>query len=258
MGPRAWKQPRLAFLTASSWFFYAWWDWHYLPVLIARNLGRLRRRPVISSSTDERWRRMLLDHLARHEHRDPRLLQVRRVLLRVDERDRQRRWVWCSQLPSLHILLPIGISFYTFNSMSYTIDIFRRKVEPTRNLLEYTTFVSLFPHLIAGPIVRFTDLSEQLKRLTPRLTSEAGLARNVLPLVRPREEAADRRPASPLRLEAVHEPRPSRPAHRLGRRRRLFDRALLRLLRLLGHGRRPRGGCSGSASRRTSTRLSRR
>src|SRR5439155_17410738 len=75
-------------------------------------------------------------------------------------------------LPSLHIVLPIGISFYTFNSMSYTIDVFRRKVEPTRNVLEYTTFVGLFPHLIAGPIVRFTDLAGQLKRLTPRLTAE--------------------------------------------------------------------------------------
>jgi D-alanyl-lipoteichoic acid acyltransferase DltB (MBOAT superfamily) len=57
--------------------------------------------------------------------------------------------------------------------MSYTIDIFRRRIEPTRNLLEYTTFVALFPYLIAGPIVRFTDLGPQLKRLTPRLTSDA-------------------------------------------------------------------------------------
>src|ERR671928_13924 len=68
-------------------------------------------------------------------------------------------------LPSLHIVLPIGISFYTFNSMSYTIDIFRRRIDPTRSVLEYTTFVGLFPHLIAGPIVRFTDLAEQLKWL---------------------------------------------------------------------------------------------
>ena len=75
-------------------------------------------------------------------------------------------------LPSLHIILPVGISFYTFNSMSYTIDIFRRRIEPTHNVLEYTTFVALFPHLVAGPIVRFTDLADQLKHLTPRMTSE--------------------------------------------------------------------------------------
>jgi alginate O-acetyltransferase complex protein AlgI len=75
-------------------------------------------------------------------------------------------------LPSLHVILPVGISFYTFNSMSYTIDIFRRRIEPSDNVLEYTTFVALFPHLVAGPIVRFSDLAGQLRSLTPRLTSE--------------------------------------------------------------------------------------
>ncbi len=55
--------------------------------------------------------------------------------------------------------------------MSYTIDVYRRRIAPTRNVLEYATFVALFPHLIAGPIVRFTDLAGQLRRLTPRLTS---------------------------------------------------------------------------------------
>jgi alginate O-acetyltransferase complex protein AlgI len=76
-------------------------------------------------------------------------------------------------LPDLHILLPIGISFYTFNSMSYTIDVWRRRVTPTKHILEYTTFVALFPHLIAGPIVRFMDLQPQLRKPRPKLTSEA-------------------------------------------------------------------------------------
>ena len=75
-------------------------------------------------------------------------------------------------------MLPIGISFYTFNSMSYTIDIFRRRVEPTRNVLEYTTFVGLFPHLIAGPIVRggrrhgipVPDTDQLVKLVTARST----------------------------------------------------------------------------------------
>src|SRR5262249_62382157 len=56
--------------------------------------------------------------------------------------------------------------------MSYTIDIFRGRIEPTHHLLEYTTFVALFPHLIAGPIVRYTDLAEQLRRPTAKLASE--------------------------------------------------------------------------------------
>ena len=170
-GLRAWKQPRLAFLTASSWFFYAWWDWRYLPVLILATSVDFVAGLWISSSTDERWRRMLLTTslatnigiLAYFKYAGFFFGSMNGIGKAVG---------LGSQLPALHILLPIGISFYTFNSMSYTIDIFRRKVEPTRNVLEYTTFVSLFPHLIAGPIVRFTDLADQLERLTPRLTSE--------------------------------------------------------------------------------------
>jgi alginate O-acetyltransferase complex protein AlgI len=170
-GLRAWKQPRLAFLTASSWFFYAWWDWRYLPVLILATSVDYVAGLWISSSEDE-WRRRIL--LATSLATNVGILAYFKYAgFFFGSLNGIGRTVGLgSQLPSLHILLPIGISFYTFNSMSYTIDIFRRKVEPTRNLLEYTTFVSLFPHLIAGPIVRFTDLASQLERLTPRLTSE--------------------------------------------------------------------------------------
>ncbi|MCW2922629.1 MAG: Peptidoglycan O-acetyltransferase [Thermoleophilia bacterium] len=70
------------------------------------------------------------------------------------------------------VVLPIGISFYTFNSMSYTIDIYREKVKPARGMLEYAAFVALFPHLIAGPIVRYSDIDEQLRKLHHKLTGE--------------------------------------------------------------------------------------
>lgn len=70
------------------------------------------------------------------------------------------------------IILPIGISFYTFNSMSYTIDIYRQRVKPAKGMLEYAAFVALFPHLIAGPIVRYSDIDEQLRRLHHKLTGE--------------------------------------------------------------------------------------
>jgi alginate O-acetyltransferase complex protein AlgI len=73
---------------------------------------------------------------------------------------------------TLDIVLPIGISFYTFNSMSYTIDIFRRQVEPAKNAIHYAAFVSLFPHLIAGPIVRYSTIDQQLRKLAPRLSSQ--------------------------------------------------------------------------------------
>jgi len=75
-------------------------------------------------------------------------------------------------LPGWHIVLPIGISFFTFQSMSYTIDICRRQIEPTRDVVEFAAFVSLFPQLIAGPIVRYREICDTLRSLPRRYTSE--------------------------------------------------------------------------------------
>jgi D-alanyl-lipoteichoic acid acyltransferase DltB (MBOAT superfamily) len=66
--------------------------------------------------------------------------------------------------PFLDVLLPVGISFYTFQTLSYTIDIYRRKLEPTRNFFEFAFFVTYFPQLVAGPIVRASELLPQLQR----------------------------------------------------------------------------------------------
>lgn len=61
------------------------------------------------------------------------------------------------------LALPIGISFYTFQTMSYTIDVYRGEAEPERNIINFGAYVSLFPQLIAGPIVRFRDIAKQLR-----------------------------------------------------------------------------------------------
>ena len=66
---------------------------------------------------------------------------------------------------SLNIILPVGISFYTFQTLSYTIDIYKRKLEPTRDFLAYTAFVSFFPQLVAGPIERASHLLPQFKEI---------------------------------------------------------------------------------------------
>ena len=70
-------------------------------------------------------------------------------------------------LAHLNVVLPIGISFYTFQSMSYVIDVYRRDIKPTRNLIEFATFVSFFPHLVAGPIMRPTTLLPQVAAAAP-------------------------------------------------------------------------------------------
>ena len=72
--------------------------------------------------------------------------------------------------PHLDVLLPIGISFYTFESLSYTIDVYRGQIQPTRSFVRFACFITFFPHLVAGPIVRASDFLPQLDR-PPRLMS---------------------------------------------------------------------------------------
>ncbi len=68
---------------------------------------------------------------------------------------------------SLHIILPVGISFYTFQSMSYTIDIYRNEIKAEKDFIKYAAFVSLFPQLVAGPIVRARDFLPQFQQDFP-------------------------------------------------------------------------------------------
>ncbi len=71
--------------------------------------------------------------------------------------------VFGTQLPLLNLPLPLGISFYTFQTMSYTIDVYRGKIPADRNIIDLGAYVVLFPQLIAGPIVRYTDVQRELK-----------------------------------------------------------------------------------------------
>ena len=144
--------------------------------------------------------------------------------------------------PQLGIVLPIGISFYTFNSMSYTIDIYRRRGRSRRAAsCHYAAFVSMFPHLIAGPIVRYSTSTTQLARAdaggsrgswrrSGLFFLSCGLVKKLL--------IADTLAPHVDRLFARHgQPRPRQ---RLGGGGRLRAPALLRLLRLLRHGGRAR------------------
>src|SRR5678815_3795590 len=69
------------------------------------------------------------------------------------------------QVPHLDIILPIGISFYTFHTISYIVDAYRRVITPTRNFFEFSCYVSLFSQLVAGPIVRFRQIEQDLENI---------------------------------------------------------------------------------------------
>ena len=68
-----------------------------------------------------------------------------------------------TNIPLLHIIMPIGISFYTFQALGYIIDVYNKKHPSARSILEFTTYITLFPQLIAGPIVRYSDVNTELK-----------------------------------------------------------------------------------------------
>ena len=89
---------------------------------------------------------------------------------------------------ALRVTLPLGISFYTFQSMSYTIDVYRGQATAIRSFIDFACFVSMFPQLVAGPIIRFTEVADQLQSRTHTITKFArgvsfvaiGLAKKVL------------------------------------------------------------------------------
>ncbi|HUZ16661.1 MAG TPA: MBOAT family O-acyltransferase [Gaiellaceae bacterium] len=166
------KNLRLLFLTLASWAFYAWWDWRFLPLMLSTTtVDYVAALMIHRTDVARRRNAWLIGSLAVNlgllgyfKYADFFLNSLNGIGKAIGAP---------VGLPDLHILLPIGISFYTFNSMSYTIDVWRKRVEPTKHILEYSTFVALFPHLIAGPIVRFVDLQPQLRAPRPKLTSDA-------------------------------------------------------------------------------------
>ena len=99
---------------------------------------------------------------------------------------------------ALRVTLPLGISFYTFQSMSYTIDVYRRDARAVRSFIDFACFVSMFPQLVAGPIIRFSEVDDQLRLRTHTVTKFArgvaffslGLAKKVL-LANPCGKVAD-------------------------------------------------------------------
>ncbi|MBY5886442.1 MBOAT family protein [Rhizobium ruizarguesonis] len=103
----------------------------------------------------------------------------------VDNLDILLRQVSLPEVPVPHILLPLGVSFFTFQAISYLVDIYRRDVQPERNLIRMGVFKAFFPQLIAGPIVRYKEIAGDLRDRTVRLESfSAGAERFVIGLAK--------------------------------------------------------------------------
>ncbi len=158
---------RLGFLTLASYLFYGWWDWRFVPLMLASTTADFVAGAAIDRSADPRHRRTILILLLAFN------LGILGIFKYYDFFAGGLNGLGAllgaqETLPLLHLVLPVGISFYTFNSISYTIDIYRGVLRPARSILEFSAFVSMFPHLVAGPIVRYADLAPQLSRIPDR------------------------------------------------------------------------------------------
>lgn len=152
-----------AFIVLASWLFYAWWDWRFLGLLLVSTFGDFVLGKALGMEDDPRKRKRLLGLslflnlgiLGFFKYFDFFINGLAAALRAIGLEP---------HLPFLGLLLPVGISFYTFQTLSYTIDIYRRQIEPTRDPVAFAAFVSFFPQLVAGPIERARDLLPQFER----------------------------------------------------------------------------------------------
>jgi alginate O-acetyltransferase complex protein AlgI len=157
------EKPRDLWLLAASYFFYMSWNWKYAGLLLfstaldyflglrmAREERPAARKTLVTFS--------VVVNLG--------LLGVFKYYNFFLDVARDSASLLGRELPfdPIDVLLPVGISFYTFQSLSYTIDIYRRQIEPERDFAKFALFVSFFPQLVAGPIVRAVDFLPQLHR----------------------------------------------------------------------------------------------
>ena len=147
-------------IVVASYFFYGWWDWRFLSLILFSTLvdysvglaltnqsSKLRRKTLLWTSIIInlgflgvfKYYNFFLDNFI----------------------DAFSLFGWQINGSHLNIILPVGISFYTFQTLSYTIDVYRNKLEPTKNFIAFAAFVSFFPQLVAGPIERATNLLPQ-------------------------------------------------------------------------------------------------
>jgi alginate O-acetyltransferase complex protein AlgI len=155
------NRTRKTFLCAVSLWFYGAWDWRFLGLILASTVVDYGVGRAFEYCATPRLRKALISAS----------LVVNLGFLGffkyynffVESGSGFLRWLG---LPvgdaTLAILLPVGISFYTFQTLSYTLDVYRGKLAPVRSLLDFTLFVSFFPQLVAGPIVRATEFLPQL------------------------------------------------------------------------------------------------
>lgn len=147
----------------ASYIFYGWWDWRFLSLIAFSTIVDYTVGLQLSTSESVARRRFLLwisivvnigflGFFKYYNFFVDNFVEAFTLFGRKLE------------VSSLRIILPVGISFYTFQTLSYSIDVYRRQVEPTRDIIAFSAFVSFFPQLVAGPIERARNLLPQFSQ----------------------------------------------------------------------------------------------
>ena len=163
-------------LLCASYLFYMAWEWEYAGLILLSTLVDYTIGIMMGGATKPRVRQALvtlslivnLGLLAFFKYHNFAIFNFNNLL----------EWYSGQAQFQVHeLLLPVGISFYTFQTLSYTLDLYRRKIQPERNFIKFAVFVSFFPQLVAGPIVRAKDFLPQINRaiVFNRYTIETGL-----------------------------------------------------------------------------------
>ena len=150
-------------ILGASYFFYGYWDYRFLFLLFFSTLLDYYSGLKIHNTTEKSHRKawlyisicINLGFLAFFKYYNFFIGSVSEALIRLG---------FEPNITVLQILLPVGISFYTFHGISYVVDVFNEKIKPSTNLINYSVFVSFFPLLVAGPIERATHLLPQIER----------------------------------------------------------------------------------------------
>ncbi len=162
IGSRNRREQNIALLIA-SYFFYGWWNWRFLGLIVFSTFIDFFIGVQLSKVTRGRKRKMLLaisliSNIGL-------LIFFKYYNFFIDSFVEVFKFFGTTFQPShLNIVLPVGISFYTFQTLSYTIDVYREKIKPTKDWIAFATFVSFFPQLVAGPIERAANLLPQFQK----------------------------------------------------------------------------------------------
>ena len=148
------------FLVIVSYIFYGWWDWRFLSLIVFSSLVDFACGQKINQTATAKTRKTFLilslttnlGILAVFKYFNFFIDSFGEMLLSLGVQ---------ANLPSLNIILPVGISFYTFQTLSYTIDVYKGKLEASDDWVAFFAYVAFFPQLVAGPIERATHLLPQ-------------------------------------------------------------------------------------------------